>query len=699
MRRAIWPAAKIRDGMDIMTKTKADTKPSLPNSGLTALSRTIDEALTILASNMADDDQLHSDSAPLPNLLERCEAALALSRRDSTPLRVLHKLPGMDDGGCTLLLKQIPNVRLLPPRMILSNIEDEPCMPSLYADAEGAALLRLLSGYEANGLLPVMSRDHGFHSAERGAAGISVSRLPDVFRSLDREIRELLLVRHPRLAYLDAQERGLLGSHPVSLETYSEACSAFLAENDGLPHLPIEQIAARADLALEHIAAIYDLALPPDLAPRLKMEGMDFFLSSIRPTAMDTSLSSASLRSLDEPLDTPAYRGLCEQLGYDPEKMPEQAPSLPVEPIPRRPLPPRRANSRLSSFLPRLAHVTDSAPQQATGGERIGACLDAAALVALVEDCLDAAEGFYERLDTHLRHLSSSDSALLLICSAAHYAGSGQSVHALGLLAEAEELIEPGNRAQRLLSADLLLRLKKPDLALATLVADALTGPSRLEAGPQATLKEALARLAPSEANEHGQTLLLNHLRKTPPDPIDRKRVMIEIGTTREPVPGQGSTAKLAQLCRDMGIDFITVDMDPRNSAMARRMFEKEGFPFQAITAKGEDFLADWQGMIDYCFLDAYDFDHGQHSELRQSRYATFLGDRISDAACHKMHFDCATSLIKKLSPDGLICFDDTWTDTRGEWTAKGKTAMPYLLENGFRVMEARNRSALLTRC
>jgi hypothetical protein len=52
---------------------------------------------------------------------------------------------------------------------------------------------------------------------------------------------------------------------------------------------------------------------------------------------------------------------------------------------------------------------------------------------------------------------------------------------------------------------------------------------------------------------------------------------------------------------------------------------------------------------------------------------------------------------VQKLSPDGLVCFDDTWIED-GLWVAKGTTAMPYLLENGFEVVEARNRAAILRR-
>src|SRR3546814_16508885 len=95
--------------------------------------------------------------------------------------------------------------------------------------------------------------------------------------------------------------------------------------------------------------------------------------------------------------------------------------------------------------------------------------------------------------------------------------------------------------------------------------------------------------------------------------------------------------------------------------------------------------------------LDAYDFDHGKHSELRQSRYKKFLGSEIDEIACHEMHLDCAKSVHLKLSAGGLVCIDDTWIDD-GKWCAKGTLAVPYLLDNGFEIVEARNRAALLRR-
>ncbi len=403
----------------------------------------------------------------------------------------------------------------------------------------------------------------------------------------------------------------------------------------------------------------------------------------------------------EEPLDSPAYLELCARLGHTPDQLPAHArlaAAADAPPPPARASLPRpaagRPLARIAAVLPRIDRMASADAGNLPFRHRLGAT----DVAGMIEDCLEHPDGFYERLDQHLAGLPPAEGALLLCGCAAHYASAGQAIHGLGLMAEATDLIPEGDRPLRLLAAEIYLRLKKPGEAIALLVADARSGPCRLTGAERTLLDTTLVALAPTQVAEHGHSLLVDRLETVPPTPLARRRVLIEIGTTRERVPGQGSTEKLAQLCATLGLDFITVDMDSRNTAMARRMFRRLGLPFRAVTAKGEDFLAEWQGPIDYCFLDAYDFDHGNHSELRQSRYESFLGSRISDAQCHKMHLDCALSLVERLAPDGMICFDDTWTDAQGAWTAKGTTAMPYLLAHGFQVITARNRAALLVR-
>lgn len=197
---------------------------------------------------------------------------------------------------------------------------------------------------------------------------------------------------------------------------------------------------------------------------------------------------------------------------------------------------------------------------------------------------------------------------------------------------------------------------------------------------------------------QHGHDLLIEYLKAKSSENKKNQPVLIEVGTTRENVPGQGSTLQLAALAKQKNIQFISVDMDPHNSCWATFNLELMRLPGTAVTQKGEDFLAEFSEEIEYVFLDAYDFDHGKHSELRQQRYQKYLGGSIDERQCHQMHLECAKALLEKLSQGGLICIDDTWQDEKGKWKAKGTLAVPYLLENGFKIIEARNRAVLMKR-
>jgi hypothetical protein len=238
------------------------------------------------------------------------------------------------------------------------------------------------------------------------------------------------------------------------------------------------------------------------------------------------------------------------------------------------------------------------------------------------------------------------------------------------------------------------------DIAMASLLDEDAPGPLAVAQALRKTYED--MRHAATAKAEHGHELLLAHLDRQRARlqqlKAPRRLTLIEIGTTREDLPGQGSTLKLAQYCRKHDLHFITVDMDPHNSRHALATFRRLGATgFEAVTMKGEDYLRQREGDIDLVFLDAYDFDHGQHSELRQSRYEKYLGTRIDDQTCHRMHLDCAQSLAQKLWAHGVVCIDDTWQEGAA-WTAKGTQAMPYLLSHGFTVVDARNRAALLVR-
>jgi len=285
-------------------------------------------------------------------------------------------------------------------------------------------------------------------------------------------------------------------------------------------------------------------------------------------------------------------------------------------------------------------------------------------------------------------------------------AKSGDKLTALSYLNQGRKTLTAASAEVLTVIVKRLLSLGQANEAQAVYVQAALDGKGVLPLTDQerASIKKASQSLHQqvTQKSAHGHDLLLAAFNKSliqiAAQIRGRKPVLIEIGTTREDVPGQGSTKLLADYCKANGLDFITVDMDPQNSEMAKQTFAAiDATGFQAITSKGEDYLRGFEGEIDFVFLDAYDFDHGQHSELRQSRYEKFLGSRIDESECHRMHLDCAQSVAKKLSPFGLVCFDDTWLED-GKWTAKGTLGMPFLLANGFEVVEARNRAALLRR-
>jgi len=105
------------------------------------------------------------------------------------------------------------------------------------------------------------------------------------------------------------------------------------------------------------------------------------------------------------------------------------------------------------------------------------------------------------------------------------------------------------------------------------------------------------------------------------------------------------------------------------------------------VTARGENYLKLEDGPFDYVYLDAFDYDHGKHSQQRQDRYRELLHTNINDEACWKMHEACAQAICAKMRIGGIVVLDDTWTDESGQYAGKGKRALPLLLQNGFEII------------
>lgn len=322
-------------------------------------------------------------------------------------------------------------------------------------------------------------------------------------------------------------------------------------------------------------------------------------------------------------------------------------------------------------------------------------------VVEVVNRCIEA-EDYYLCIDKVLLSDENSKRKKFLFCClmADIQHAKGNNLEAISLLNRAKLFIEQeSSEAEHQLK---ILSQKAAKLNQEFLALDFLLESIKFSKDYLPNQKEKILR-AYSELKkdlvhrrQHGQDLLIQRLEQLPPS--DKKLILVEIGTTREDVPGQGSTLQLAELCRRKNIHFITVDMDPHNTAWADFQLKQVDPSFEAINMKGEDYLEQHCPEFDFIFLDAYDFDHGKHSHLRQSRYEKFLGERINEELCHQMHLKCAKEIVRKLRPNGLVCIDDTWLDDTGNWTAKGALAVPYLLEHNFEIVEMRNRAVLMRR-
>ena len=316
----------------------------------------------------------------------------------------------------------------------------------------------------------------------------------------------------------------------------------------------------------------------------------------------------------------------------------------------------------------------------------------------LANECMEA-EDIFDVLDGYLlEDILTDDKKFELICRVAEMMGTKDRMQGVGLLNQARLFTSDDNQVaseqyERL--SHIAVMLNQLDLSVDLLV-EATSMKNSTNYNKKIAEGYSRIRSISQKAQQHGHDLLIEYINKNIPKDEVKNKLLIEVGTTRENVPGQGSTEQLAKLCKEKNIEFVTVDMDPHNTRWANFVSKKKNLGFEAVTAKGEDYLKNDAPKFDFVFLDAYDFDHGKHSELRQTRYEKNLGSKIDETECHIMHLKCAYSVEEKLKEGGIVCIDDTWQDEDGNWTAKGTLAVPHLLSRGFRIIEARNRAILM---
>ena len=200
-----------------------------------------------------------------------------------------------------------------------------------------------------------------------------------------------------------------------------------------------------------------------------------------------------------------------------------------------------------------------------------------------------------------------------------------------------------------------------------------------------------------------GHELIIKHKSVIFSD-IKTGEYIIEIGSDRD----AGSTYYIAKLADNYGLNFITVDMDMKATSRAENILKKINKDFKAVNDFGEKFLVEFTFPVRLVYLDAFDIPGNWHSEKVIESYRD-RNLQITLENCHRMHYECAVSIASKMPAGGFVCFDDVNpVDDQGnlifdrvspnyrKWSGKGATAIPFLIENGFEVIDNRRACALL---
>lgn len=216
-----------------------------------------------------------------------------------------------------------------------------------------------------------------------------------------------------------------------------------------------------------------------------------------------------------------------------------------------------------------------------------------------------------------------------------------------------------------------------------------------------------LSRILGKSKKKHGHDLIkkneqfiIEALKK-----FDNVQV-VEIGSQRK----AGSTKYLSKLSNRLNYQFYTVDLNKETTQAAHSIVTRENPAFQAINDYGEQFLARFNKDIHLVYLDAFDIDGDWHSKDLRDWYQS-VGSDLNNENCWKMHLECAEAIVKFMVKDGFVAFDDVnpvdendqlifknASEDHPKWSGKGKTAIPYLLANGFKLKDHQRGTALFQR-
>lgn len=174
-------------------------------------------------------------------------------------------------------------------------------------------------------------------------------------------------------------------------------------------------------------------------------------------------------------------------------------------------------------------------------------------------------------------------------------------------------------------------------------------------------------------------------------DYIDPVGQFIEIGTSRN--GDDGSTTVIANWAKNFGQKLHTVDIDYENINFVSDLNITN---LKTYWGSGESFFKNFPGhlgLISFLYLDNFDWDwHPENSEpfvLEQRLRYKELGLEMNNVNSQRAHLEQMIAALPYMAEKSVVVLDDTWYNRWwGHYSGKGGAVVPYLLANGYKVLE-----------
>lgn len=174
-------------------------------------------------------------------------------------------------------------------------------------------------------------------------------------------------------------------------------------------------------------------------------------------------------------------------------------------------------------------------------------------------------------------------------------------------------------------------------------------------------------------------------------DQIDPNGQFIEIGTSRN--GDDGSTRVIAEWAGRFDQKLYTIDIDYENINFVTNLNISN---LKTYWGSGESFFKNFPshlGPISFLYLDNFDWDwHPENSEtfvLEQRLRYKELGLEMNNVNSQRAHLEQMIAALPYMANPSIVALDDTWYNKWwGHYSGKGGAVVPYLLANGYRILE-----------